>query len=156
MMRMTTRSAVVVGSATAAVLLGGGIALAFWTTNGTGDAAAAVADSAGTLTVTQVGTVEGLFPGGEPLPISVKVDNPGDAALSFSDISVILDTVSPSGCLATDFTVVDTYTATVTPTVVNPTSSTTPFDVGTIKLRETGVNQDACKGATISLALAAS
>ena len=86
MRRMTMRRIVIVGATAGAVLLTGGVAFAFWSSTGTAAGAAVVATTASELTVSQVGTPTGLFPGGDPIDIVARVDNTTATDIQFTDV----------------------------------------------------------------------
>jgi hypothetical protein len=129
-------------------------AYAYFTTTGSGTATATVGTSSA---VTLKGTVTGnLYPGSSS-PVSLTVDNPSSGKQRVGTIS--LEKITPdaghSGCSVVigggnpDFTMADV--------VVNKTfapgngQAVTPG--GTLAMNDTGVNQDACQGATLTLTL---
>jgi hypothetical protein len=153
------RRVIIAGATAGAVLLTGGVAYAFWSSSGTTAGAADVAANAATLTVTQVGSPTGLFPGGSPVGIVAKVDNTGGTDIQLTDVTVtVTDVVNGlgasigAGCPTTDFAIADTAYAGELIVAGGTSGNET---VATIRLRETGTNQDACKGARVVLNLAA-
>lgn len=159
MKRITKRSSIIAVTAAATLIVGGGVAFAYWTSSGSGTAEAAVASSAGSLTVAQSGTITGLYPGGTPQDVAVVVANPTDAAISFSDVVVtVTGTEKPAGtpnpgCTADDFEVTDTAYAGEVVSAGGDTGAVVPKKIAMV---ETNRNQDACKGAVVKLSLAAS
>lgn len=160
MRRKPMRRIVIVGATAGAVLLTGGVAFAFWSSTGTSAGAAEVAADATELTVVQVGTPSGLFPGGTPVGIVAKVDNPSGTDIQLADVTVTVTDVQDAGgtsiiagCPTTDFEIADTAYAGELIAAGGTSGNET---VATIRLRETGVNQDACKGAAVVLSLVAS
>lgn len=155
MKRITKRSSIIAVTAAFTLVVGGGVAFAYWSTSGSGTAEAAVAATAGTLTVTQDGSIGGLYPGGPAQDVNVIVTNATDADLSFSDVTVaVTSTSAGTGCTAADFDFVDTAYA---GEIVPANSSTAVITPKRIQmLNRTSVNQDACKNATITLSLTAS
>jgi hypothetical protein len=159
MRRTPMRRIVIAGATAGAVLLTGGVAFAFWSSTGTTTGAAEVAPGATDLVVTQVGTPTGLFPGGSPVGIVAKVDNPSGTAIQLADVTVtvtdVLDGTGASigaGCPTTDFAIADTSYAGELIAAGGTSGNET---VATIRLLETGVDQDACKGADVVLSLVA-
>lgn len=159
MRRMPMRRVIIAGATAGAVLLTGGVAYAFWSSSGTTAGAAEVATDATTLTVTQVGTPTGLFPGGSPVGIVAKVDNTGGTDIQLTDVTVtvtdVVDGLGASigaGCPTTDFAIADTAYAGELIAAGGTSGNET---VATIRLRETGVDQDDCKGASVVLSLVA-
>lgn len=129
-------------------------AYAYFTTTGSGTATATVGTSSA---VTLKGTVTGdLYPGSSS-PVSLTVDNPSSGKQRVGTISLekITADAGHSSCSVVitggnpDFTMADV--------VVNETFSpgngqaVTPG--GTLVMNDTGVNQDACQGATLTLTL---
>jgi hypothetical protein len=149
-----TKKRVLTGLASICVLAVAVGAYAYFTTTGSGTATATVGTSSA---VTLKGTVTGnLYPGSSS-PVSLTVDNPSSGKQRVGTIS--LEKITPdaghSGCSVVitggnpDFTMADV--------VVNKTfapgngQAVTPG--GTLTMNDTGVNQDACQGATLTLAL---
>jgi hypothetical protein len=158
MRRIPMRRTVIVGATAGAVLLTGGVAFAYWSSTGTNVAAAEVATEASSLSVEQASSVTGLFPGGTPQNISVKVDNTSGTDILLTDVSVtltdVVEAVTATGaCSPLDFELLDVAH---TPEVLDATDGTTTFVAATIRLLETGVNQDDCKNADLVLTLVAS
>lgn len=159
MKRITKRSSIIAAVTAVGVLAAGGVAFAFWTSSGTGSASAAIASSAGNLTVAQTGSITGLYPGGPAQDVSVIVTNPTSTDISLTDVAVTVSgTEKPLGtanaaCTAANFTVADTVYA---GEVIAAGTATAAIAPKTIRMVETGVNQDACKGAVVILSLSAS
>ncbi len=129
-------------------------AYAYFTTTGSGTATATVGTSSA---VTLKGTVTGnLYPGSSS-PVSLTVDNPSTGKQRVGTISlekITADAGHPSCSVVTsggnpDFTMADV--------VVNktfaPGSGQAVTPGGTLTMNDTGVNQDACQGATLTLTL---
>ncbi len=131
-----------------------GVAYAYFTTSGSGTVTATVGSSSA---VTLKGTVTGnLYPGSSS-PVSLTVDNPSAGKQRVGTISLekITADAGHSGCsVATtggnpDFAMADV--------VVNKTfapgngQAVTPN--GSLTMNDTGVSQDACQGAMLTLTL---
>ncbi|HYH52592.1 MAG TPA: hypothetical protein VD761_00525 [Solirubrobacterales bacterium] len=129
-------------------------AYAYFTTTGSGTATATVGTASA---VTLKGTVTGnLYPGSSSA-VALTVDNPSSGKQRVGTISLekITADAGHSGCSVLisggnpDFTMADV--------VVNKTfapgngQAVTPG--GTLTMNDTGVNQDACQGATLTLTL---
>lgn len=160
MRRKPMRRIVIVGATVGAVLLTGGVAFAFWSSTGTTAGAAEVAEDATLLNVTQVGTPTGLFPGGTAVDIVANVENPSGSDILLADVTVTVADVVDSagttigaGCPTTDFAIAD---AAYAGELIAAGATTADHTVATIRLKETGVPQDACKGASVVLSLVAS
>jgi hypothetical protein len=129
-------------------------AYAYFTTSGSGTATATVGTSSA---VTLKGTVTGnLYPGSSS-PVSLTVDNPSSGKQRVGTVSLekITADAGHASCSVVitggnpDFTMADV--------VVNKTygpgngQAVTPG--GTLTMNDTGVSQDACQGATLTLTL---
>lgn len=134
-----------------AVLAVAGLAIAYWTTTGAGEGSGAVASSNGTLTLH--GTISNkLTPGGNS-PVAFTADNPNSSSEQVGTVKAAVtidDTHAKAGCKASDFTIADTEEGQVIP--ANSTGVALAH-AGTITMADTEENQNACQGATISLAL---
>jgi hypothetical protein len=143
------RTAVILGAV--AVLAVAGIAIAYWTTSGSGSGSGAVASSNGTLALH--GTItEELTPGGSS-PVSFSADNSGSSSLQVGTVHAVVSidkSHAEAGCQASDFTIADTAENQV---IAAKASGVALAHGGSIAMADTSANQDACKGATISLAL---
>jgi hypothetical protein len=140
------RTALVLGAV--AVLAVAGIAVAFWTTSGSGSGSGAVADSNGTLVLH--GTITNALTPGSTSPVAFTADNSGSSSLQVGTVHAVvsIDGAHP-GCKASDFSIADTAENQVIPA---EGSAALAHD-GSISMADTAENQDACQGATISLAL---
>jgi hypothetical protein len=129
-------------------------AYAYFTTTGSGTATATVGTSSA---VTLKGTVTGnLYPGSSS-PVTLTVDNPSTGKQRVGTVSLekITADAGHASCSVVitggnpDFTMADV--------VVNQTyapgngQAVTPS--GTLAMNDTGVSQDACQGATLTLTL---
>ena len=150
----TKRGTLLVASLATALLVGGGVAFAYWTTTGSGTGSAAAGTSSAVV-VTQTNPVTGLYPGGLPQDINLNIANSNSAAQRLETVAISVSSTSDAGCTAADFTVTD---ATIGAEV--PSGATNAYAGSTsgasIKMKDTAGNQDACKNATITLAFNAS
>lgn len=150
---LSKRRAPIVLAGLALLVIAAG-AYAYFTTTGSGTATATVGSSSA---VTLKGTVTGnLYPGSSS-PVSLTVDNPSQGKQRVG--TILLEKITPdaghAGCSVVinggnpDFTMADV--------VVNKTfasgngQAVTPG--GTLAMNDTGVSQDACQGATLTLTL---
>jgi hypothetical protein len=133
-----------------------GTAFAYWSTSGSGTGTS-LTGTGSTVTVTQTGTTpSGLSPGGTAQPIAFKITNPKSTPQYIASVTIGIGTIvltsdgttAATGCSASDFAIVQ-------PTAINTNlpSGDTPFNSSgaTIKMLETGVNQDGCKNVTVNL-----
>lgn len=137
-----------------AALAAAGAAIAYFTSSGSGTGTAAVGSSS---PVTLHATIaSNLFPGSSS-PVTFTVDNPSSGVqrvgtVSLSSISV---DAGHSGCSTVigggnpDFTMAPVPVNQVFP----PGNGQSVSATGTLAMNETGVNQDACQGATLTLHL---
>ncbi len=153
-MSYLTKRRVVLGLVTTLVLALSVGAYAYFTASGSGTVTATVGSSSA---LTLKGTVTGnLYPGSSS-PVSLTVDNPSSGSQRVGTVSLekITADAGHSSCAVTisggnpDFTMADV--------VVNKTfpsgngQAVTPG--GTLTMNDTGVSQNACQGATLTLTL---
>ena len=122
-------------------------AYAYWTTTGSGTGSAANASSNGTILL-HASFAPGLTPGASE-PVSFTADNTNTSSLRVGTVTSVVST-SAVGCLAADFTV---PAAVENQTIPASTSGVALGTGSTISFADTAVNQDACKGATVTLTL---
>lgn len=148
-MSAITKRRSIAGVAVAALLALSVAAYAYWTTTGSGSGSAANAGANGTL-VLHASFDAGLTPGGST-PVTYTADNSGTSSLQLHNIHSVV-TTSDDGCKASDFSIAD-----VTSDVTVPKSTTgKTVGTGTLAFADTDVNQDACKGATVTLTVTGS
>jgi hypothetical protein len=134
-----------------AVLAVAGVAVAFWTASGSGSGSGTVASSNGSL-VLHGSIAPGLTPGGSE-SVSYSADNSNSSSLQVGTVHAVVsidETHAEAGCKASDFSVADVIE---NQTIAAKSTGTSLSNSGTIKMVDSAENQDACKGATISLAL---
>ena len=131
----------------ALVLAAAGGAFAYWTQSG-GGTATGTAGTTGAIVVT--GTIaDGIFPGSSKL-VNFKASNSGDSATLVNGVHLEGVSTSNSACVVTDFAmpdVVQNYSVAGGATAASLPSS------GVLSMANTGMNQDACKSAVITLNL---
>ena len=131
------------------------IAYAYWTASGSGSGAGVTADpGAQSVVVNQTSASSGLYPGGS-VALSGNFDNPATNAVHVAGISATVTGTDKAGCNAAD------YSISGTPAIANSGSVPSGTAVGgwsglTLSMANTGSNQDACKGATVSISYTAS
>ena len=149
-MRKLNKKSVAI-SAAVFTIVGTGAALAYWTETGSGSGSAA-AGSTSPVTVVQTSTVTGLYPGGPAQALSGTFNNPNPGKVFISTVKVTKVETSDANCLAADFTIGGA--ANVNAEIAAGTG-VGAWNGLTIKLENTGVSQDACKNATVTLTYAA-
>ena len=143
-----------VATTVAAMLVGGGVAVAYWTTTGTGTGSAATGTSSA-FTITQDSTNAGLTPGGAAQNLNFTINNTGTSPQYVAGVAISITGTSSASCAASNFAVTQpTITAGNIPT--GPTAYLGSTTGASIQLVETGTNQDACKNVTVGLAYLAS
>lgn len=129
-----------------------GVAYAYWTGTGSGTGTGTVGTSS---TVTITGTVAPGIAPGTSRPVSFTAENADTAAVQVT--TVHLDGVSVdaghSGCTVDDLSMANVTENHEVP--AGATAEVLPED-GSLVYANTAVNQDACKGATLTLSLTSS
>lgn len=141
-----------------AVVAIAGSAFAYFTTSGEGTGSAAVGTSQ-EVTVTQVGSVTNLQPGGTAQAVDFAIHNPLTTKQFVSKVTVSISSVegenitAETPCTAADFKLTQ-------PTAINKdlASGETKFSPSgaTIAMIDSESNQDGCKEATVNLSFSAS
>lgn len=140
------------GCVCALVLAGG--AYAYFTSNGSGTGTAKVGN--GSSVVLHATVSSNLYPGSSS-PVSFTVDNPSSGSLRVGTISLASVTVDAghSGCsvVTTGANPDFSMPAVAVNRVFTPGNAQSVTPTGTLTMNETGVSQDACQGATLTLNL---
>lgn len=133
-------------------VLGIGIAYAFWTSTGTGTGEATTGQSVA-LTISSDEAVGTISPGGAGQTVEFTVTNPGPGVQSLSSVTVTMADAQGEAWLPPEGCSIDDYTASITtaPTYGVLQVDGTATGTATVTLANTGVNQDACQGATVPL-----
>jgi hypothetical protein len=149
MRHLTKKRAVVL--TVIAVMAFSAAAVAYFTSGGSGSGSATVG-TASTATITQTNTLGALFPATSQ-PVNLDIKNTGTGSQFVNKVhldSITADAahaacdVSSSGANAA-FTMAD---VTVGETLA---AGATTSKSGTLTMNDTGVNQDSCQGATLTL-----
>lgn len=144
-MRKLSRKRILVPVVAVVALAVAGIAVAFFTASGTGRGTATVG-TAGGVTITDVSFGGALYPG-QSTTVSFRVNNTG------TDTAVRVGTVrstgitTPDGCAAADFT----FTGDAIDAEIPAGGSVN--GTGTLRMAESGANQDACQGGSVDVDL---
>ncbi len=132
-MNTSKKTFAIVASATAAVLVGGGVAVAYWTTTGSGSGSA-TAGTTTAFTIAQTNAVTGLYPGGPAANLSISVTNPGSSSAQITTVTAVASATDQPGCDAADFDV----TVNAIPTTTIAPAASVPFaNVATVALTNT-------------------
>jgi hypothetical protein len=153
-----TRTRALTAIAAVAVLAVAGGAFAYFTTSGEGKGSATVGTSSA-ISLSQVGEVANLQPGGSAQPVDFKIDNSLSTKQFISTVKVSISSVEgpnvtgATPCTAADFELVQ-------PHAINQdlASGVTEFapSGATIAMIDSESNQDGCKEATVHLSFNAS
>jgi hypothetical protein len=153
MNRVTGKRALIALGSTCALVIAG-VAIAYFTTTGSGTGTATVgSSSAVTLHATVSST---LYPGASS-PVNFTVDNPSSGSQRVGSISLASVSVDAGHSSCSTVTTGGNPDFAMPAVAVNKTFapgnglSVTP--TGTLTMNDTGVNQDACQGATLTLHL---
>lgn len=148
-----TKKRVVAITAVGALALAAG-AYAYFSSTGSGTATASVGSS---TAMTIKGIVSSnLYPGGSS-PVSFTIDNPSSGAQRVGTISLTAIAVDAGHSTCSKVITGGNPDFTMAPVVVNKVfpsgNGQTVTQTGTLAMNDTGVNQDACQGATLTLSL---
>jgi hypothetical protein len=127
-------------------------AFAYWTGSGSGTGSGDVGTS-NSVTLTGVVT-DGVSPA-TSTPVSFTAANPSDSAIRVTYVHLVGIAVDSghAGCVTADFSMGDVQQDHQVP----PGATVEPLpNDGSLDFAETALNQDACKGATLTLTLSSS
>lgn len=148
------RKSVVVLALLGAIAMGTG-AYAYWTGGGSGTGSAATKTTTTAVTAVQTGTLTAMFPGDTAQTLSGKFDNSNGGPVYVTAVTASISTVvkaagATGACTAADYTLTNPV-MTVGRDVASGTAQDS-FSGAQIQFKNTGANQDGCKGATVNLA----
>lgn len=153
-MNPLNRKRVLIGLASVCVVAIAAVAYAYFTSTGSGTATATVGSSSA---VTIKGTVSGnLYPGSSST-VTLTVDNPSSGKQRVGTVSLEKITADAGHSTCSVVTTGGNPDFTMADVVVNKTygsgngQAVTP--TGTLTMNDTGISQDACQGATLTLSL---
>jgi hypothetical protein len=126
-----------------------GLAYGYWTGSGSGTGSG-TAGTSGTATIT--GTVAPGISPGTAEAVSFTAANPSDSPIQVTSVHVvsIAADAAHSACVTGDFSMADVTENHQVP--AGATAEALPVN-GSLVYANTAVNQDACKGATLTLTL---
>jgi hypothetical protein len=144
-----------VGAVLAVCLLAvASVAYAYWTTSGSGSGGATTAEPDAS-TINQTSTVDGLFPGGPAQALSGDFDNPNPGSIFVATINAEITAVSGPNITAGTPCAAADYQLNGFPVTVNAEissgSGVGSWSGGSIKLLESGSNQNGCKAAAVTI-----
>lgn len=152
MRRLTKMRALALGIPLALALAAG--AYAYFTTSGSGTGTASVGSSSA---VTLHATVSSSLYPGSSSPVSFTVDNPSSGTQRVGAVSLSSITVDAAHSTCSTAISGGSPDFAMPAVTVNknfaPGNGQSVTQTGTLTMNETGVNQDACQGATLTLHL---
>lgn len=147
-----------VGAITAVLMLiGGGIAFAYWTNSGSGTGEASTGTNAA-VTIVQTSSITGIAPGSGTHALSGTVTNPNSGPVYVNDITVSIASVTaadgsalPAGaCEADDYVIAGSPIDYNTQVAADDTTTWSGATIAFVN--EAAENQDGCKNAKVNLA----
>ena len=145
MNKMTKKAKAAIAVATAGMLsVGGAAAFAYWSTTGTGGGTATASSGGGTVSL-HATFDQGIVPGTSE-PVTYTADNANASSTMVGNLTPTV-TTSSDQCLPAWFTA----TASSGSVLVDGKSTGTQVGTGTLAFADSPANQDACKGATITI-----
>ena len=151
------RKRIITAVTAALLILGGGVAFAYWTSGGTG-AGTATTGTSTAFTITAAAPDGTIAPGNAGQTVVFTVTNPGTSPQYLTQVTATLAEadgtpwVPAGGCLIEDYTV-----AVSTPAPVGDIAAGDSVDgVVTVTLANTAANQNPCQGQDVPLYFVAS
>lgn len=149
MLQLTKKRKIVATAVVALALLGvASGAFAYWTNAGSGTGSASTGTTS-SITVNQTSTVSGLAPGLAAQALSGNFDNPNSGPVYVASVTAVVSSTDKVGCGATDYTIAGT--ATVAASVAAGTAVGSWSGLTIQFNNKAGTNQDACKGAAVTI-----
>jgi hypothetical protein len=133
-----------------------GIGFAYWTTTGSGGGTATTG-SGSAVSITQVGTITGLVPGGAAQAVDFTVTNPKSTPQYVTSVTYSIASVQSSpgvaavGCSAADFTLVQPNS--IAADLPAGVSTFSPSGA-TLAMIDSATNQNGCQNVTVNLTFA--
>ena len=155
-MRQFTRKPVAVLAAAFVVVAGAAAAFAYWTNGGSGSGTATTATNAA-VTVNQTSPISGMYPGQSAQTLSGDFTNPNSGPTYVAAVTATGYTIDAAHVTAGCTVAGGNYTLGGTATVgaeVPAGASQGAWSGLTIRMNNLSTNQDACKGATVTIAYA--
>jgi len=158
-MRLTKKSKLILASAAIVGIVGSGAAYAYWTSSGTGTGTAATGTNV-PITLTQTSTVTAMAPGIAAQALSGTFGNTNAGPIFVKTVvATVTGTEKPvgtpnPGCTAADYTIAGTSVIQGAAAGAGgqvPVGSAGTWSGLTIAFNSTASNQDACKGAVVTV-----
>lgn len=148
----TKKRALVLGLVASMTL--GAVAFAYFTASGSGTGSASVGTSS-TVLITQTNTLSALYPTTSQ-PVNLDIKNTGQGSQLVNDVSLVsiaADAAHPT-CDVSSNAAGAAFTMNDVPVDENLAAGATTSRSGTLSMNDTGVSQDSCQGATLTLTFA--
>lgn len=150
-MKRSTKKSVAVLAGVVVLLVGAGAAFAYWTNAGTGTGTAGTGTNVA-IVVNQTSTVSDMAPGVAAQALSGNFDNANAGPVYVAGVTATVTGTDKTGCTAADYTIAGTATVAAQVPAGDNVGSWSGL---TIQFNnKAGVNQDACKEATVTIAYA--
>ncbi len=135
------------------VLVGAGVAFAYWTNTGSGTGEATTGSNA-SIVVNQTSTISELAPGLPAQTLSGNFNNPNDGPVYVTSVTATVTGTDQAGCVASDYTIAGSASVNQQIAAGDGVGSWSGL---TIQFNnKPDVNQDACKNAVVSITYTAS
>jgi hypothetical protein len=141
MKKFLKRKRTLVALSVVAVLAVAGAAFAYFTASGSGSGTAGIGSSSN-LELSST-AVSGLYPGGADVPVTVSIHNPGTGNQYVGTVS---GTVADNGSCQGSWFVVDSVNHNA-----DLTHGATVTEDTNVRMLDSGTNQDACQGKTMTI-----
>ncbi len=150
-----TKKRAAIATGALVLVVGSGAAYAYWTSSGAGSGSAATGTNVA-LTVNQTSTVTAMGPGVAPQALSGNFDNPNAGPVFVKTVVATVTSTGAPGCTASDYTIAGTSVIGASAPGAGGSVPAGGAGVGswsglTIAFNETASNQDACKGAVLTI-----
>jgi hypothetical protein len=149
-MKLFTKKRALVLGVVASMTLGA-VAFAYFTANGSGTGSASVGSSAA-VTITQTNTLAALYPT-TAQAVNLDVKNNGSGSQYVGDVHLV--SIAPdaghASCDTSSSGANAAFTMADVPVAATLAAGATTSKVGSLAMNDTGVSQDSCQGATLTL-----
>lgn len=149
-MLKNNRKKVSIAAGLVIALIAGGAAYAYWTAGGEGEGTATTGTTVA-ITANQTSTVTDMYPGDSPQALSGDFTNTNDGPVYVASVEAAVTGTDKAGCDADDYTIAGSP-MTVGAEVASG-SNVSSWTGASIQFNDkAAVNQDVCKGATVTIA----
>ena len=153
-MRVLSKKAISIATSGVVLVVGTGVAYAYWSAGGAGDGTGATGTSTA-LTVNQSTVLTAMFPGDTAQTLSGTFTNASSGTVHVTSVTASLLSVTdtPGGAVSVGCSVADYTLASATMSAVQEVAVGTggTWTGATVHFNNTTANQDACKGVTLNI-----